>query len=148
MMRCLRCGRPLRAPSSVSRKLGPTCLRLVGGNRFADLAALPPPRLEEMARDLERGAETDLGVWTWAEERDGQVLLGSARISVRFRAGAYEAYCRRRALGLPSGLRDLPADQVLARSGDLREVLRAAVAAGPEMEAHKQRLVRKWGWGR
>lgn len=122
--RCARCNRKLMNPHSIARALGPICYRHVGGGAFDRTIQADTEEWRRRERSLVSGVEIDFGV-NWKHRlEDGQVV--SLRVSVRWAGDAFEAYGRS-----PEGR-----EVVFARNAeDLKEIYRAAIAAGPTCTA-------------
>ncbi|HEY8415479.1 MAG TPA: DUF6011 domain-containing protein [Thermaerobacter sp.] len=136
--RCSRCGRPLRDPASVKRGMGPVCYGRSKGGIFDRLLDAPDEEWAEREEALRRGVEVDLGQnWSWLVRRDDVVVRVPARISVRYNAerDRYEAYAR---IFDPRGAYD----EILYSGKDIQAAYRAAVQAGPQMEALVYRATR------
>ncbi|EMT38215.1 hypothetical protein TthWC1_2281 [Thermoanaerobacter thermohydrosulfuricus WC1] len=134
MQRCARCNRPLSNPHSIARSLGPVCYRKSGGGAFDnDLNASEKEwaRREEI---LKSGAEIDFGVHWQYPLSDG--IIAHMRISVRYSNGVFEAYAQiydpRKYFSCA-----FTSDEqiIIARSENLKEVYKEAIAAGPTYSA-------------
>lgn len=135
VMRCVRCGRALTDPVSMSRKLGPVCYRKSGGGVFDRDLKAGEKEWKRREKLLKSGGEIDLGV-NWDYPDPGNFIRGSfMRISLRFRDGAFEAYGSVYRPG--RGTEEV----IFARGNDLRTVYAEAVAAGPiaTAQAHRAR---------
>jgi len=139
VINCARCGRVLKNPHSVARSLGPVCYAKSGGGVFDGDLNVDEKEWARREQLLKAGGEIDLGV-NWDYPDPGNLIRRyTMRVSVRYKDGAYEAYGRIFAPG------EEPKEVIFARSIDLKEVYREAVAAGPTCSAMAHRARQQAG---
>jgi hypothetical protein len=136
---CTRCGRALKDPVSVERRMGSVCWAKSQGDVFEkDLEASE----EEWARRehvLRIGGEIDLGVnWPWLDpekvETHALVLPQTMRVSLRY-DDSFGAFV---ASGVVAGV-----EVIFSLHTDLKAAYRAAVNMGPAREAEYHRYRRR-----
>lgn len=134
---CARCGRVLKNPHSIARSLGPVCYTKSGGGVFDKDLEADEREWARREQLLKAGGEIDLGV-NWDYPDPGNLIRRyTMRVSVRYKDGVYEAYGRIFAPG------EEPKDVIFARSMDLKEIYREAIAAGPTYSAIAYRTRRQ-----
>ncbi|MGB9866739.1 MAG: DUF6011 domain-containing protein [Bacillota bacterium] len=135
--KCIRCGRRLTRPSSVSRRLGHVCWVKSKGELFQNELTTTPQEWERREQLLRSGGEHDFGYWDCVvnTEYGPSVLYHAMRVSVRYRDGMFEAY------GVidQAGVRE---ERVFYKGTSVRDCWQAAVAAGPESQAEAYRAER------